>query len=162
LWLRCRQPELEKIAAVFPEARVVIRIAVDDSKSVCRFNSKFGAAPSEWGALLGLASELGLEVVGVSFHVGSGCQDSGPFGEAIASARAFIDMAEEHGFAPTLLDIGGYPIRSSRVDLVPETKRRRCTTSSHVVFHLHTNSRVCTHNSSKLAIWLRMLSYPSS
>ncbi len=75
------QAELEKIAAIFPEARVVIRIAVDDSKSVCRFNSKFGAAEHEWPSLLRRASELGLDVYGVSFHVGSGCQDSGPFGE---------------------------------------------------------------------------------
>ncbi len=77
LWI---QAELEKIAAIFPEARVVIRIAVDDSKSVCRFNSKFGAAEHEWPALLRRASELGLNIYGVSFHVGSGCQDSGPFG----------------------------------------------------------------------------------
>jgi ornithine decarboxylase len=113
-----------------------IRIAVDDSKSVCRFNTKFGAAPSEWGALLSLASDLGLDVVGVSFHVGSGCQDSGPFGEAIASARSFFDMAEEHGFAPTLLDIGAYPIN-------PHSGNNQCKIFSHGIFRIHSNLHMC-------------------
>jgi len=112
--------ELEKIAKTFPEARIIMRIAVDDSKSVCRFNSKFGAPQHEWAPFLRRASELGLDVVGVSFHVGSGCQDVGPFGDAVASARAAFDLAEMYGFHPTILDCGGgYP----------------GTDSSHLSFH---------------------------
>jgi len=99
--------ELHKIQAIFPTAEIVIRIAVDDSKSVCRFNSKFGAPASEWRSLLATCRTLELEVVGFSFHVGSGCGDVQPFVDAVASARQAFDLAGELGFAPSLLDCGG-------------------------------------------------------
>ena len=99
--------ELHKIHDVFPEARVVLRIAVDDSKSVCRFNSKFGAPASEWDSLLSTATNLGLNIAGFSFHVGSGCGDLKPFADAVASARDAFDLAETYGFHPTILDVGG-------------------------------------------------------
>lgn len=99
--------ELHKIAKVFPGAHVVLRIAVDDSKSVCRFNSKFGSSESEWQPLLSLARDLGLAIKGVSFHVGSGCADSGVYTSAIESARHVFDLAEKYGHQPTLLDCGG-------------------------------------------------------
>jgi ornithine decarboxylase len=99
--------ELEKIAVVFPEARVILRIAVDDSKSICRFNSKFGAPPSEWDTLLRTARNLGLDVAGISFHVGSGCESIQPFADAVASARVAFDLAESYGHHPTIVDCGG-------------------------------------------------------
>ena len=102
--------ELQKICKCFPEARVVLRIAVDDSKSVCRFNSKFGAPPREWDALLAKARELGLNIAGFSFHVGSGCGDLQPFADAVSSARDAFELARSYGFTPSLLDVGGgYP-----------------------------------------------------
>ena len=60
--------ELHKIATVFPDANVIISIAVDDLKLVCHFNSKFGSQQQEWD---------------LSFHVGSGCGDLKQF---VASA----------------------------------------------------------------------------
>jgi ornithine decarboxylase len=100
-------PELNKIAKLYPEARVVLRIAVDDSKSVCRFNSKFGASEESWEPLLQHAKDLGLDMVGVSFHVGSGCSDTGPYRDAIAAARRVFAMGTDMGFNMTLLDLGG-------------------------------------------------------
>ena len=67
--------ELQKNNSVFPEAHVVLRIAVDDSNSVCRCNSKFGAPRHEWEAMLESSREIGIEVVGFSFRVGSGCDE---------------------------------------------------------------------------------------
>jgi len=99
--------ELHKIRDIFPEARVVLRIAVDDSKSVCRFNSKFGSPPKEWDAMLSTAKELGLDLHGVSFHVGSGCGDLKPFADAVSAARDAFELAKSYGFNPTLLDVGG-------------------------------------------------------
>mmetsp|Transcript_30438 Transcript_30438/g.71104 ORF Transcript_30438/g.71104 Transcript_30438/m.71104 type:complete len:545 (+) Transcript_30438:41-1675(+) len=99
--------ELSKIASSFPEARCVLRIAVDDSKSVCRFNSKFGAAEAEWRPLLSRAKALGLDICGVSFHVGSGCSEPSPFASAVESARRVFDMASSFGFNMTILDCGG-------------------------------------------------------
>ncbi len=48
------------------------------------------------GKLLERAGELGLEVIGVSFHVGSGCMGSLAFKQAIADARHVFDIAVSH------------------------------------------------------------------
>jgi len=57
--------ELYKICDIFPEARVVLRITVDDSKLVCRFNSKFSSTPQEWDLMLLTIKELGMNQEGV-------------------------------------------------------------------------------------------------
>lgn len=73
-------------------SRLVLRIATDDSKAVCRLSIKFGAQLKACRGLLEKAKELGLDVIGVSFHVGSGCTDSAAFKQAIADARCVFDM----------------------------------------------------------------------
>jgi ornithine decarboxylase len=99
--------ELRKIAEVYPEASLVLRIITDDSNSVCRFSTKFGAPMHQVTHLLDVVEELNLNLVGVSFHVGSGCMSVHSFEAAIRSARAVFDMAAERGMALNLLDIGG-------------------------------------------------------
>jgi ornithine decarboxylase len=99
--------ELNKVKAHHPDAHLVLRIAVDDSQSVCQFNTKFGARAVDIPRLLEAAWGLGLNVVGISFHVGSGCGSVKPFADAIASARAIFDSAAAQGHPMNLLDIGG-------------------------------------------------------
>jgi len=99
--------ELDKISELFPEAELVLRIKVDDSGSLMKFSSKFGADLEIVPDLLEHAAELGLNVVGVSFHVGSGCCNPNCFGEAIASAKWVFDQAALFGYNMTLLDLGG-------------------------------------------------------
>ena len=72
---------------------------------------KFGCDPIyEAPALLRLARLLDIDVVGISFHVGSGCQDPPVFNRAIAHAKSLFDLAIDIGFKPYLLDLGGgYP-----------------------------------------------------
>ncbi|KAL7378311.1 hypothetical protein ABVT39_011590 [Epinephelus coioides] len=101
------EDELLKISLCHTKAKLVLRIAVDDSKSLLRLSSKFGARLVSVGKLLQRARELGLEVIGVSFHVGSGCTGSLAFKQAIADARHVFDIANLLGFQMTLLDIGG-------------------------------------------------------
>ena len=69
---------------------------MDDSKSLVRLSSKFGARLDTVEKLLERAKELGLEVIGVSFHVGSGCTDSLVFKQAISDARHVFDLAVSH------------------------------------------------------------------
>lgn len=69
---------------------------MDDSKSLVKLSSKFGARLGSVGRLLKLAGELGLDVIGVSFHVGSGCTGSLPFKQGIADARHVFDLAVSH------------------------------------------------------------------
>ncbi|KAH9948580.1 ornithine decarboxylase [Amylocystis lapponica] len=85
------------IARVHPGARLVVRILTDDSKSLCRLGMKFGAP----------LATLHLDVIGVSFHVGSGCYDSSAFADAVMRARSAFDMGKEAGYEFSLLDVGG-------------------------------------------------------
>jgi len=99
--------ELIKIKQLHTEARVVLRIATDDSQAVCRLSAKFGAQLEDCEELVLVAIELGLDLVGVSFHVGSGSQDPYAVPKALHMARKVFDMAAVHGVEMRLLDIGG-------------------------------------------------------
>ncbi|KAG9013980.1 hypothetical protein FRB93_000361 [Tulasnella sp. JGI-2019a] len=99
--------ELYKISRTHPGAELVIRILTDDSKSLCRLGLKFGAPLVTVPALLAKAKELDLNVIGVSFHVGSGCFDSNAFADAVMRARAAFEMGREAGYEFDFLDVGG-------------------------------------------------------
>lgn len=99
--------ELVKIAQCYPKAKLVLRIITDDSHSICRFSTKFGAPLNTCGPLLAQAKELGLNVMGISFHVGSGCMNAESFQAAIRNAHSVFQLAQEMGFEMTLLDLGG-------------------------------------------------------
>jgi len=103
------EAELHKVKAVFPDAKLVIRIRVD-GKARCQLGIKFGVEPEKAIPLLKVAKELELNVVGVSFHVGSGCEDAKTYHRAIKAARGLFEYAEQIGYHFELLDIGGgYP-----------------------------------------------------
>lgn len=53
------------------------------------------------------AKAMGIDVRGVSFHVGSGATNPAAFSEAIALARAAFDAGAKLGFTMDVLDIGG-------------------------------------------------------
>ncbi|XP_037085984.1 ornithine decarboxylase-like [Pollicipes pollicipes] len=101
------EAELHKVKAIMPEARLVLRIRVDAERAQCMLGDKFGAAPADAPSLLKLAVALHLDVVGVSFHVGSGCREFAVYDRAIRAARVVFDQAAELGLALTLLDLGG-------------------------------------------------------
>lgn len=46
-------------------------------------------------------------MVGICFHVGSGCLDPPVYGKAIQAARKLFDFAQSIGYHFNLLDIGG-------------------------------------------------------
>lgn len=99
--------ELLKIVNYHPNAQLVIRIKVDDSHSVCKFNSKFGAELEDVDGLMKLAKSIGLDIIGVSFHVGSGCQNVEAYKTAIEKSRNVFDIGEQNGYKLKILDIGG-------------------------------------------------------
>lgn len=101
------QAELGKIAEEFPSAQLVLRLLADDETAVCRLGLKFGASMLESCDLLEVARHLELNVVGVSFHVGSGAKDVGAFERAIVDARKIWNHAQGRFPNMHLLDIGG-------------------------------------------------------
>jgi ornithine decarboxylase len=99
--------ELDKIHKHYPEARLVLRLLPDDSHSLMPFGSKFGASFSEAQALIAQCKSLGMSLIGVSFHVGSGCFSSIAWIEALKLARQVFDEAKKFGYIMNLVDIGG-------------------------------------------------------
>lgn len=105
------EQELYKIAKLYPQAELVLRIAVSDPTAVCPLNLKFGCEPDETApALLKLAASLNMNVIGVSFHVGSGCRDPTAFAIGIAYARSLFNVGLKLGLNMHVVDLGGgYP-----------------------------------------------------
>jgi len=99
--------ELYKIKNIFPTSKLILRIAVDDSKSLCKFNKKYGAKMENVRQLFTLANHLGLEIVGISFHVGSGCSSGEPFYNALKSCKIVFDISKEYNIDISIIDIGG-------------------------------------------------------
>jgi ornithine decarboxylase len=62
--------ELDTIHNYMPNAQLLLRIYAQDASALINFGDKFGAPADMSWVLLKRAKELGLDVVGVSFHVG--------------------------------------------------------------------------------------------
>jgi diaminopimelate decarboxylase len=101
------EEELYKIKLYHPYAKLILRLAVDDSKSLCKFNKKFGCKLNQVLELLTIAKTLKLDVVGFSFHVGSGCSSSDNFYSAIKDCRNATDIAKTMGIDVSIINIGG-------------------------------------------------------
>jgi ornithine decarboxylase len=86
---------------------LVLRIRADDPTAVCTLGNKYGAGESDWYTLIERAKHLGLGIIGVSFHVGSGARSTRAYADAIYTAARAIDVLKEYGFTPRLVDIGG-------------------------------------------------------
>ena len=101
------EDELKKISIYHPHAKLVLRILVDDSKSKLPFGSKFGCPKDNLSGIFTLAKTLCMNIIGVSFHVGSCCDDASAYADAILLAREVFDIAKNYGFNMNFLDIGG-------------------------------------------------------
>lgn len=101
--------EMIKLKNFWPNAKILIRLKTDDSKSLVPLSSKFGANKRTSTRLIQLAAHLGLELVGCSFHVGSGCYDENTFKHSLEFAKEIFDIAKQtkYGYAMKVLDIGG-------------------------------------------------------
>lgn len=100
--------EIHKIKAGCPDAQLVLRLLPDDSGSVMRFGSKFGAPFETVEGLLRECQRQDLDVVGCSFHIGSGCFDSSKYDSAIALCRQSFEVAQRLGMPPmSFVDVGG-------------------------------------------------------
>lgn len=99
--------ELHKVAQLYPEAKLVLRIKGNDRTSRCKFNIKFGADLDNCYSLLKVAKQLELNVVGVSFHNGSDCEEAIAYYQSIAACKLIFALGKELGHDMTLLDIGG-------------------------------------------------------
>lgn len=86
---------------------MVLRILPQAVKAQCVLGNKFGAPYEAVAKLIRTAKSLAVDVVGVSFHVGSGCQDAQGYAYALQLARRVFDDLIAAEFQPYLLDVGG-------------------------------------------------------
>ena len=104
--------ELKKIVKHAPHAGLVLRIRVPNTGSMVELSSKFGAHPGEAVDLIIEAFKAGIVVEGISFHVGSQCNNFENYMQALQLSSSIMKEAESRGHKIKILDIGGgFPVR---------------------------------------------------
>jgi ornithine decarboxylase len=99
--------ELHKIKKYYSKARILLRIKTNDMYSASKLSFKFGMEKHEIELALQECKKLNLNLVGVSFHVGSKATDINAFTTAFNDARYVFDLAYNLGIKLSILDIGG-------------------------------------------------------
>lgn len=108
--------EVRKIAATCPGATVLLRLRVNNELAHVDLNVKFGAPREKAVELLCEAQKAGLDVAGISFHVGSQTTSADPYLSALDQVREIYEEAAEAGLHLRVVDIGGgFPIPETKV-----------------------------------------------
>lgn len=98
--------EIKKMTSIYPEINGILRIRVQNDKARVQLGKKYGADDDEWDDLLNHASDLGMRVNGVSFHIGSASNDVGAFHNALTKVHKLMGKAySKHDLS--IVDIGG-------------------------------------------------------
>lgn len=104
--------ELHKIKVHCPHAGLCLRIRVSNTGSMVELSSKFGAHPGEAVDLILEAVKVGLVVEGISFHVGSQCNNFENYMQALQISASIFKESESRGHKIKIVDIGGgFPVR---------------------------------------------------
>ncbi|MGR3592560.1 MAG: type III PLP-dependent enzyme [Limimaricola soesokkakensis] len=101
------EEELEKIAEHAPGAQVYVRLIVETSSADWPLTRKFGCDRDTALKLLDRATELGLEPLGFSFHVGSQTRHAEMWVPVLDELSRIWTAAQEAGHKLQLLNIGG-------------------------------------------------------
>jgi ornithine decarboxylase len=104
--------EIRKFERLRGQAELLLRVSFRSPGAVCDLSRKFGCDPEDALALARVAAELGIDVRGLSFHVGSQAADSVKHVEAIEACARLIAAARRAklGTLDTLDIGGGFPI----------------------------------------------------
>jgi len=104
--------ELKKIKKHCPHAGLVLRIRVPNTGSMVELSSKFGAHPGEAVDLILEAFKIGLVVEGISFHVGSQCNNFENYIQALQLTASILKESASRGHKINIIDIGGgFPVK---------------------------------------------------
>ncbi|HKT74518.1 MAG TPA: type III PLP-dependent enzyme [Steroidobacteraceae bacterium] len=108
--------EVRKFTRYADRARLLLRVSFRSPGAVCDLSRKFGCDPEDLLDLARLAAQLGIEVQGLSFHVGSQAADSAKHVEALQACAKLMAAArrEKLGRLDTLDIGGGFPIDYAR------------------------------------------------
>ncbi|OWF48669.1 Ornithine decarboxylase [Mizuhopecten yessoensis] len=116
------EEELIKVMMLYGSARLLLRFKPDHMHKVTfDMGKKFGCALHDAKELFVSAKKKGLNIIGVSFHVGSNCYNAEAYSSAIKKARKIFDIGLQVGFEMNILDIGGgFPGRNTHKPTIEE------------------------------------------
>ena len=118
--------EADKLARYAPGCNVYVRLSVPNEGSEWPLSKKFGVEMDEATALLVYAAEKGLNPVGITFHVGSQCNNVYNWNIAVEKAHDVWETAGQKGLKLRVLNIGGgYPIRYTKSVVDIETIEKK-------------------------------------
>jgi len=99
--------ELEKLARAAPKSSVFCRFLTPNDGADWPLSDKFGCMPNMVVELLCHAADLGLNPIGVSFHVGSQQRKISSWEKALEKASKIFDEAASRGIGLSFLNLGG-------------------------------------------------------
>ena len=103
--------ELDKFIPYQDKAQLLLRDSFPNPETKVDLSKKFGCTPEAALPLLRKAKSMGLNVIGLSFHVGSQVPNARRHVEAITSCNQIIRDAAAEGITLQVLDIGGgFPV----------------------------------------------------
>jgi len=103
--------EMKKIRRNCPNAGLLLRIKISDKGSVVKFSNKFGIEPEQAEKLIIETIKSGLGVEGISFHVGSQCNNFKNFIKALESVAQIFKKVEAKGYQIGEAETRGCPIK---------------------------------------------------
>ena len=115
--------EVRKFARLAGEVQLLLRVSFRAPGAVCDLSRKFGCDPEDVLPLARLAADLGIDVCGLSFHVGSQASSATKHVEALQVCAQLLAAArrEKLGSLDTLDIGGGFPIDYTQ--RVPDIRR---------------------------------------
>lgn len=100
--------ELNKLVKMGWKDGLILRVKVDESGSSQPFSSKFGAPPEWIPDITKTADKLKIKLSGISFHIGSDCNNSTTHANGILYCYNIINNYSEYFKKDSLtIDIGG-------------------------------------------------------
>jgi len=89
----------------------VFRIDVPNDGSLWVLSGKFGSPKRVWPTIFQFMEENDIPLAGITFHVGSQCEQAATWGKALERVGECALLAKSYGLKPEILNIGGgFPI----------------------------------------------------
>lgn len=126
--------ELKKLARAAPHSAVFCRFLTPNDGADWPLSDKFGCMPNNVVELLCYAADLGLNPIGLSFHVGSQQRKTSTWEEALEKAGEIFDEAASRGIGLSFLNLGGgFPsqYRTPVCDLEDYTRVIKASLNNH-------------------------------
>lgn len=101
------EAEADKVARVAPGSKVFCRILCDTTGADWPLSRKFGCDPKMAPRVLEYAHCKGVEVYGVSFHVGSQQRNPQAWDQALALSADIFRTLERRGIQLRMINLGG-------------------------------------------------------